>query len=339
MIVSFYDKNFRGLQNNASLVVDKESYKLIKRPIEMNELRCKCEPFTEDIQPTFMIIKDDIGRYVYGSLAGIPVLNKDNQTEITATDLKSMLSSDILVDFNVEYNNVNGYIDYIFDAWKIQVNQNSFNVELKYKEYDGVALNVPIGLYVPAQEQKVYNAFTEIQKLLRYYNLYIESTIDLVNKKVVYTIGQMMLDTKNIKLWEYGIRDYGKYIASVNETKGYYKIGDTLFPSDTTWILTSNNNITTNEANRDIYPIKKKIIIADSKEKADSDALTKLLDALYNEDININTTEGDFESKFAIYLKRGQGLYKNLPCGEIEYDSVGIKRIKIGFRYSNVSLI
>src|SRR5699024_5640695 len=116
MIASFYDKNFKGLQNNASLVISKDSYSLIKRPVEMNTLSCVCEPFTEDIQPTFLVIQDNKGGCVYGCLAGIPLLNENNQTEINGTDLKSMLSSDVILQ-PTTYDYVNDYITYIFNQW------------------------------------------------------------------------------------------------------------------------------------------------------------------------------------------------------------------------------
>ena len=124
MIASFYDKDFKGLQNNASLVISKDSYSLVKRPVEMNSLSCVCEAFTEDIQPTFLIIQDNKGGYVYGCLAGVPELNEDNQTEINGTDLKSMLSSDVILDTTAnDYTTVNDYITYLFNQWKEQVNQ------------------------------------------------------------------------------------------------------------------------------------------------------------------------------------------------------------------------
>ena len=89
---SFYDKNFKGLQNNASLVISKDSYSLIKRPVEMNSLSCVCEAFTEDIQPTFLVIQDNKGSYVYGCLAGIPLLNENNQTEINRFMLRWLMN-------------------------------------------------------------------------------------------------------------------------------------------------------------------------------------------------------------------------------------------------------
>ena len=56
MIVSFYDEKFNGLQNNASLVVDAASYSLIRRAVDLDELKCTCEAFTESIQPTFVVV-------------------------------------------------------------------------------------------------------------------------------------------------------------------------------------------------------------------------------------------------------------------------------------------
>ena len=65
MILTFYDKEFKGLQNNASLVVDTatNSFALIKRGVEMDSLNCHAEAFTENIQPVFLVLKDDLGRY------------------------------------------------------------------------------------------------------------------------------------------------------------------------------------------------------------------------------------------------------------------------------------
>lgn len=333
MIVSFYDKNFKGLQNNASLVIAKKSYKLIKKPQELNTLSCVCEAFTEDFQPTFVVIKDDKGGYVYGSLAGIPVLNENNQTEITGTDLKSMFSSDVYLTYGT-YSTVNDWITYLFNQWNSQVNQGSFVCQLDFEE------NVDIGDYQPANEAGVYNALDELQAICRFYNLYIESKLDLVNKKVIFTIGLMMQRTRNIRLWEYGIKNYGKWIANVNETQGLVKSGNTLLPSTNRWILTSDNNITSNASLRDIYPVKRKLFISEkSVQEADKLALTELLNSLYNEDININISDVNFETNFAIYVKKGQQLYKNLPCGALEYDSSGLIKVQIGFRYSDINYL
>lgn len=385
MIASFYDKNFKGLQNNASLVISKDSYSLIKRPVEMNTLSCVCEPFTEDIQPTFLVIQDNKGGYVYGCLAGIPLLNENNQTEINGTDLKSMLSSDVILQ-PTTYDYVNDYITYIFNQWKEQVNQNSFNVELNFtdnlkKISEEEDYREPMTELKPSTEKDIYNAYDELAQYLKYYNLYIEGSVDLVNKKVIFTIGRTMFRNLRIRLWEYGIKNYGKWVADTNEAQGYYNNNGT-WTAGYKWILRTNNTIfilnivsqlpesatkgqyfynTTDskyytydtENNqwqvvdnpRDIYPIKRKVIVnTESLEKANEESLTELLNSLYNENIDLNADDilqanANFETKFAIYLKQGGGKYKDLPCGELQYDSTGLIKVQIGYRYSGVDFI
>ena len=348
MIASFYDKNFKGLQNNASLVISKDSYSLIKRPVEMNTLSCVCEPFTENIQPTFLVIQDNKGGYVYGCLAGIPLLNENNQTEINGTDLKSMLSSDVILQ-PTTYDYVNDYITYIFNQWKEQVNQNSFNVELNFtdnlkKISEKEDYREPMTDLQPNTEKDVYNAYDELAQYLKYYDLYIEGSIDLINKKVIFTIGRTMFRPLRIRLWEYGIKNYGKWVADTNEAQGYYNNNGT-WQEGYKWILTSSNDITTTESLRDIYPIKRKVIVnTESLEKANEESLTELLNSLYNENIDLNADDilqanANFETKFAIYLKQGGGKYKDLPCGELQYDATGLIKVQIGYRYSGVDFI
>lgn len=336
MIVSFLSEEFKGLQNNASLNIHKDNYSLVKRPVELDELSCTCEPFTEDIQPTFLVVKDNIGGYVYGCLAGIPTLNNNNQTEITGTDLKSMLSSDIVIK-PTTYSSVNDYIRYIFDTWYNDVNKG-FTCELVFNDNVGA---ISFEDLLPAQEEIVVDALEEIQSYLRRYNLYVEGKLDLVSKKVVFTIGRTMYRKFNVKLWEYGIKNYGKWIASVNECQGYYKTETGLEPS-IKWILTSQNQITTSEELRDIYPVKKKIITSnESKLEADKEALSELLNYLFNEDIEIPAINGniDFETRFEIYVSQGKGKYKDLPCGALYYDANGLNKIQIGYRYTTVDFI
>lgn len=337
MIVSFYDKEFKGLQNNASLTIDKGSYKLVKRPVELNDLSCICEPFTENIQPTFLVISDDLGRYIYGSLAGIPLLNEENKTEINGTDLKSMLSSDVILETGT-FANVNEIISYIFNQWNIQVNQNSFTCELRFNENVGT---VAIKDLTPAYTKEVYNAWEEMQSYLKVYDLFLDTKIDLVNKKVQFIVGKTMYRKLNIKLWEHGIKNYGKWVADVNECQGYYNNNGN-WTAGYKWILTSQNNITINENNRDIYPIKRRIVVSEEDlTTANTEALKILLDALYNENIELPTTNitPDFETRFEIYVNKGEEKYKDLPCGELHYDSSGLIKVQIGYRFTSVDFI
>ena len=363
MIVSFYNKDFEGLQNNASLVVDKNSFRLTKRPIELNDFSCLCEAFTEDIQPTFMVVKDDLGKHIiYSSLAGIPVLNTENKTEITGTDLKTLLSSDVILDYNGTFATAPDVVEYIFTQWLQQVNQGSINCILKFSP---AVSNVYLDNFQPVATKEVYNALEEIQNFLNAYDLYLDTSIDLINKKVVFFLGKTMLQQenyRNIKLWEYGIKNYGKWIADVNEVQGYYVDDNgnwrSLINDETqeelVWILTSQNQITNNKGNRDIFPIKRRIFTSnESGELANKDALTELLNSRYNENLELYPIDfsATFETAFNIYVNKGGGLYKTLPCGELRYTAesysydeyrnliVKPNSIQIGYRYVGVDFI
>lgn len=354
MIVSFYDKDFKGLLNNASLRVDNQSYRLIKRPVELNELTCVCEAFSEDINPTFLIISDARGRYVYGSLAGIPVLNAKNKTEINGTDIKSMLSSDVILN-SPSFESVNDAINYIFAQWKTQVNQGSFECNLIYNTNVGT---IEIGNFEPVYPNGQYNALEELQSILRFYKLYLDTKIVITKDslgethgEIQFIIGRTMLTPVNVKLWEYDVKNYGKWIADVNECQGYvvksendvdhwystYQNIDSI-----KWILTSSGDITDDPSERDVYPIKRKIVTSsENMKEANMLALQTLLEAQYGEDIELTPTviQPTFETLFQIYVRRGEDKYKDLPCGELQYDATGLVKFKIGYRYTGVNFI
>ncbi len=356
MIISFYDNNFKGLQNNASLILDNASYSLIKRGVELDSLSCKCEAFTENIQPTFLVVKNDRGNYIYGCLAGIPQLNSSNQTEVTGSDLKTMLKSDVLLQFPRTFSSVNEYLQYVFDEWNKQVNQNSFTCELVFEKNVGT---IAFEYLIPSGESYVsINAWEDVfAPYLKYYALYITGEVDLVNKKVVFHIGASMSKTNpmNIKLWELGIQNYGKWIADVNETQGYVlntstgqistkKQGDI----DVKWILNSKSEISIDPAKRDIYPIKRKIVIKETDDEAEvpalldeasKEALLLLTDSMFKENIEIEGIQADFTTRFNIIVRRGEDVYKSLPCGELHYDSVGLKKVQIGYRFTGIQFL
>ena len=354
MIISFYDNQFKGLQNNASLVVDNKSYSLIRRGVDLDSLKCKCEAFTENIQPTFLIVKNDRGNYVYGCLAGIPQLNADNQTEVTGSDLKTMFKSDILLKFPQPLSTVSAYLQYVFNEWNKQVNQNSFNCELVI---DAGAGNIAFDYLKPSGESYVsVNAWENVfAPYLKYYGLFMTGEVDLVNKKVVFHIGASMQVPMNIKLWELGIKNYGKWIADVNETQGYVLNTATGQLStkqengkDVKWILNSKNQVTTDPANRDIYPIKRKIVLKETDDEtqvnslldeAAREALETLTDSMYKENIEIEGIQADFTTQFNIIVRRGEGVYKSLPCGELHYDSAGLIKVQIGYRFTGIQFL
>lgn len=353
MIISFYDRDFKGLQDNASLVVDNKSYSLIRRGVEMDELKCTCEPFTENIQPTFIVVKNDLGNYVYSCLAGIPELTPERKTIINGSDLKSMLKSDVLMGFEAA-SSVNAIFDTTFAHWNEQVNQGGFSAELQYNSNVGTILT---GHLTHAGQDGVFNVWEDVfAPYLKYYGLFMTARVDLVAKKVIFTIGKSMYRDLNVKLWEHGLYDYGKWVANLNETQGvvFRKDAET-YASGYKWVLhadntitTSDNTITTSAGARNIYPVKRKIILkeaenaSDETEKlneANTEALETLCGAMFGENIELSNIQADFETKFNIYPRKGEGQYKSLPCGELHYDANGLKKVQIGYRFTGLQFI
>lgn len=341
MILSFYDKDFNGLQNNASLLIEDKSFKLTKRPIEMNDFECRCEPFTENIQPTFLVVKNDRGsnkELIYSCLAGIPELIDGNRTYIYGTDLKAIFSSDVILEYGT-YVNISQLIAYIFTEWNNQVNKDNIPCTLEF--VDG-SEEVLLDTLVPEIGKSIYNALDEIKTYLTAYNLYINSEIDIINKVVKFYIGKTLSAEKpqNIKLKDYGIRNYGKWIADVNEVQAYYLNGD-IWEKGLDWILTSDNQVTVTEELRDIYPVKKLIVTStESIDEANKSALKELLTYRFNEDLTIPASgiNASFRTKFNIILEDGT-QYKSLPCGELRYNSDGLYEIQIGYRYTGIDFI
>ena len=350
MLISFYDKNMNIIPDNSSLVIDGKSYSLIKRGVDFDSLKCECEPYTADIQPTFIVVKSDIGRYIYAALAGLPEKTAENKTVINAADIKTMLNSDVLLDYST-YSTVEQIIEYILAQWNTQVNQNSFAVEIGYKNFASMAVTD----FAPVPGKGIYNAWEQIQEILRFYKLYIYSELNIVDKKVVFTVGKAMTRNINIKLWELGVENFGRWIANINETQGYIKYTDKVSGTETwtpltKWIITSANQITSNVANRDIYPIKRKLILKETDNadeitkltnEANIEALKALTESMYQENIEINAPQfiADLDAQFSIYTRQGGTLYKTLPCGELHYDASGLKKIQIGYRFQGLEFI
>lgn len=348
MIISFYDKNFKGLQNNAALVVDNSSFSLVRRAVDCDDLKCRCEAFTENIQPAFVVIKNDLGNYVYGALAGVPQLNEDNQTEITASDIKTLLKSDVILDLTSSFTNVNSFLSYVFGEWNTQVNQGTIPSELRLAENVG---DVAFEYLTPSAENiAAYDAWEDIfAPYLKYYGLFMTTEIDLVGKKVIFNIGRSMYRDLTVKLWELGIYDYGKWVTNVNETQGYVLNKSTgELSAGYKWILLSDNSITTDAEKRNIFPIKRRVVLKETEDEtevtalldeANSEALKELTKSMFQENIEIEGIEADFETKFNIVVRRGEDIYKSLPCGELHYDGAGLKKVQIGYRLTGIQFI
>lgn len=356
MIISFYDAAFQGLQDNASLVVDDSSYKLIKRGVELDAMSCRCEAFTEDIQPTYCVVKDDRGRYIYGCLAGVPQLNGDNQTEVQGSDLKVMLDCDLVMRLSSPQTMLFDYLQAVFDTWRNYTHQDK--VELVLPDKSSVA-NIAFGslengLQPSWTGHACHNVWKELfAPYLKFYGLYMTSKIDLINKKVLFIVGEAMVNPKAVRFWEYGIKNYGKVTGGISETQCvvYDKPNNQVYYGYR-WVLNRDNTITAFD--EDCYevsmvPVRRKIVWKETENydedgtalmnEGNMEALEELASHMFNENIEISNIEADFSTRFDIYVERGKEKYKSLPCGELHYDASGLIKVQIGYRFTGIEFL
>lgn len=344
MIVTFYDSNFRALQNNASLNVGE--WNLVRRVVDFDDFNAISEAFVEDVNPTFVIFSDDLGRYKYGAFAGIPKLQENNQSVIQASDLKTILNNEIMFLFDCEENdNLKNVFDKIFSVVQEQIIQDTFNVE-----FDTTALNkIELDTLKPsAIEYDVYNVWSDlIVPYLKFYDIFIDTKIDLRNKKIIFTFLNAKSQIKTLKLYEIQ-NEYEKQVAGINDCQAIVKFGNQ-FVYGNKYILLNNNSITTDETKRDLLPVKNAIIFKTANEISEVDTLliesaeqclTTLINSRYNETIKINVSDTFFENddfgvSYDVYVKKGQ-FYKNIPIGQIIENNKGIKTIIIGYKADDV---
>jgi hypothetical protein len=373
MIVSFYNKDFLALQNNASLNVG--NYTMRLRAVDFDDVSITSEAFTENINPCFVVLKSDLGNYEYGGFAGIPSLDKEGRTVCQVSDLRTFFNSEILLKF-ISPLTVKDVFDQVYAAFSYQVIQSSFFVTFDTSQLGN--LNLETFLSPDITTFSKYNCWELLNSYCKFYNLFIEAKLVLSEKKIVYTVKRIRLDLYNntqglspdkllpLKLWEQGISKYGKWIASVNEAQGIViNTSTNIITYGYKFIMLSNSIITTIINDRDIYPIKRKIFIKEIEDVTDTtktideiiainnanktktlneanlEALTEIVDNRYNESIEIQANgvdryeKADFETIFNVSVEKNVP-YKWLPLGEIYKDNKGVIKLKIGYKSSDI---
>ena len=343
MIVTYYDRNFISLSDSSSLNV--ESYTIKRQAVDFDDFTFTSESFTADFNPTFVTLKDNRGRYKYGAFAGIPEIDSDNKTNCQCSDLKTLFNNDVLLQFS-SYTYLTDMLSYGFTQFANQVVQSSFELEIDMTDISDIEL----GDLVPSTELSVYSFWSDVLvPYMKYYDCYMESKLDVANKKIIYYIKKINKKVLPLKVWELGLKNIGKWVASTNEAQAVVSVSGSLTYGDK-YILLSDNTITTDENLRDLYPIKRKVVLSETDDAtelsdllqdANVEALTELVNARYNESIQISTNklpyleDIDFGTSFSVYTERGV-FYKQLPLGIIEENETEEKILTIGYKADDI---
>lgn len=351
MIINFFDRFFKPLTDNNSLAVEK--YDLVKCAVDHDIFKAVCEPHDISINPFFVTMEDERGRYVYGALAGIPTVDKYDKTNINANDLKTLFVGEVVADFT-DYPSsgkisLHKHLERLFRYFAEQLIQGYYSVSLNLKDESGELTDAQIDVRIIRRDEAyVVNLWDLVYEILLYTDCFMDSKIDLVNKKIVYRIRDNGKEEthKAILLSDYGLKDFQKLVAPVNEVVA---VDDDL-NNPRWWFLTSNNEVTQNVALRDIFPIKRKIFKNEDVLVAEAQSILALAENKYNENISIpfnqaiDPREFYFDTFLDVYPKaqydaegNRTNLYKSLPIGAIgvtEDRGANTYWLEIGYRPS-----
>lgn len=339
MIYRVFDRDW----NNSQFAKKIDSFKHIARAVDFNALSCHGEALPNDIDPFFIGIFTDEGKLRHFMFYGVG--EKDNttgQVDITATCLKVIFNTEKIITWDAyEYDNLGELLDFIF--FHIDTLDVGFNYDVDYQDIYNTSLSIiDLGIDIFPQKQGIYNIFSVLKKLLYYYNLYIDYTVSLKDKKVNFIINKAV-DTKNLILSQYNISDDVKANIGLNMAQ-VVKSDDT---GKVHYFLTRDNRITTNIDDPErLFPAIMKCFIAEVDEdndvtsvnyyQAKVDAILALAERRYQQNFDISVAKQDrlfavdFQVNFNVYGSKG--FYKSLPIGEIETNHNDIKVLRIGYR-------
>jgi hypothetical protein len=345
MILNFYDKNFTPLKNNASLVV--ESVKLLRNAAEFDIFSVVAAAHDASINPVFVTLEDDEGGYIYGALAGVPQITSENKTQLNASDLRTLMVGDVVLDFtDKNFGLLKDYLDYLFNVAKEDILQDLYAVDINTDDISTVAFKPEM----LRQEKYVADLWTTFKEALTYHECFIDSKLDLSLKKVVLSVKRTYVRDIPIVLSDYGVKNVEKKLAPVNEVQAY---SEDLSAKNPPWILLSDNTITQDLTKRDMLPVKRKIFTGDIT-TAEVEAILELSKHKYQEVISIPYLSGNdnvfyFDATVTIYerhIYNNDGVnttgYKRLPIGAIGWETGknGEKRwIDIGYRPRSAAML
>lgn len=372
MIVNFFDKDFNPLTDNSSLNV--ESFELVRMAVDIDTFTCTCQSHSIKINPFFITLEDNHGRYVYGALAGLPAnIKRSNKTDIIAADLKTLFKGDVVADFTTStFTNLKGYIQKLFSIFSAQLVQETFPFDYDLTDIETLPIDM---LVIKTDKAFKTDLWALISEVLLYNDCYIESRIQLyeteernrngqlitIPKGIHFRIARNDIFPKSIILTDYNVEDFAKRVSPTNEFVAYDK---DLIEIQAVYYLKENNKFTTNKNERDLFPVKRKIF---ASENSKGEALLALFENRYQENISINLNrrfeemevsgilreienkEYYFDTLLTIYPKaeydeggNRTNEYKSLPIGAIgirESKNESIYWIEAGYRPSRTELL
>lgn len=345
MYFVLYDRNLKSIGETYIL----ESWNRTQRATDFDELKIVGAEIPYSANPFLVVANDKQGRQMFSGLASTPAIDdKTKKTSISLKDYLTLFNSEIIIDWDAfTGTTVASYIDYVFNAWKNQIEVGMQNIVC-----DTSSLNTYLDAEISAfSGKKNVLAYTLISDAINFYELFCEPKLNIAQKRLTFYFKKASVNPLSIRLSDFGVNTIEKSFGDYNRATVY----SSTFVKNQEWALTENNEIVKLPTEKNIiYPAKNRNFIAEepkddltetqSINNAVYDAVMGLSENRYQENIDLNAqqyksiidlTTINFSYKINVYTK--EGFYRTLPVGEIETDSKGNHIVRLGHRIQELT--
>ncbi len=329
-----------------------ESWQRTQRAMDFDSLKITGEQIPYSAEPFIVEVCDRQGRQLFSGLASTPEINdKSKKTTITLKDYTTLFNTEVVVNWsnlNQENLSLDRYFKFIFKEWITQTDVGFKTFKLDTTRLKEVLWDTEIPLGEGVENVSMHDL---VYEPMSYYKLYCIPTLDVQHKTLTFTFYPVGKYQHSVKLKDLGITSLNKSFGEVNRVTVYNR----LYEKISQWAITEDNSIVKLPSNKElVYPAKNKNFIAEEPSEdlteqqalwdATYEAVMELTNNLYQEDIEIDlqayssvigSVPWDFSYMVTAYTD--DGVYKNLPVGEIETDSKGKHIIRLGYRVQELT--
>lgn len=354
MYFVLYDRFLKSIGETYIL----ESWNRTQRATDFDEIKIVGAEIPYSANPFLVVVNDRQGRQMFSGLASTPSIDdKTKKTSLSLKDYLTLLNSEIIVNWdNFTGTTIASYIDFVFNAWKSQIDVGFETIICDTSRLEEEKLDAEI--FDLSGKENVL-AYDLIANIINFHDLYSETKLDLAKKTLTFSFKKANLNPLSIRLSDFGVNAIEKSFGDYNRATVY----DYSFEKKQEWALTEKNEVKKIYDKNDesivpptniIYPAKNRNFIAEepkedlTQSQAINDAVYEAVMDLaknrYQENIDLNIqqyksiidlTNVDFSYIINVYTNEGE--YKTLPVGEIETDSKGTHIIRLGYRVQELT--
>jgi hypothetical protein len=294
--------------------------------------------------PFFITVNDKRGLTLFSGLASTPSNDEESKkTSMVLKDFTTLFNSEVVVDwgaFNGAF--VHEFLLYALRSWIDSYDIGISGIVFDMHNIEGIPIDTELTPVTDIKENMFLKDF--IFGILSVYDLYIESSIDVMLKRLTFLFKRGSSKRISIRLSDFGLRSFEKSFGDFNRAIVY----DSDLSVVQSWALTEDNQIVRLPSEKDlVYPAKARSYIKGSEDSLQStvlEAVIALSKNRFQESIDLNastfrsvidlTAEG-FGTTVTVYTE--DGIYGDIPIGEIETSSNGTHIVRLGRRVQELT--